>query len=72
MTVLLSSLLLVNAVWNAIVWPQFIKRVAKDARARDEHGKATPFLIVHVVLVSVSLALAAASGVAGVVGLVNA
>lgn len=38
MTVLLSSLLLANAVWNVIVWPQFIKRVAKDARARDEHG----------------------------------
>jgi len=72
MTVLLSSLLLVNAVWNAIVWPQFIKRVAKDARARDEHGKATPFLIVHIVLVSVSLALAAASAVAGVIGLLNA
>jgi len=72
MTVLLSSLLLVNAVWNVIVWPQFIKRVAKDARARDEHGKATPFLIVHIVLVSVSLALAAASAVAGVIGLLNA
>lgn len=72
MTVLLSSLLLVNAVWNVIVWPQFIKRVAKDAPARDEHGKATPFLIVHIVLVSVSLALAAASAVAGVIGLLNA
>lgn len=72
MTVLLSVLLLVNAVWNVVVWPQFRKRVAKDARARDEHGKATPFLIVHVVLVSVSLALAVASGVAGVIGLLNA
>ncbi|GMA29699.1 SCO4848 family membrane protein [Arenivirga flava] len=72
MIVLLSVLLLVNAVWNVVVWPQFLKRVAKDARARDEHGKATPFLIVHVVLVSVSLALAVASGVAGIVGLLHA
>lgn len=72
MTVLLSVLLLVNAAWNLLVWPQFIRRVAKDARARDEHGRPTPFLIVHVVLVSIALAIGVVSLIAGIAGLLNA
>jgi len=67
----LAILLLVNAVWNVVVWPRFYKRVSQDARARDAAGKPTPFLIVHTVLVGVSLLLAAVSAVVGVIALVN-
>lgn len=72
MTVTLAILLLVNAVWNAIVWPQFYKRVSKDARARDAAGKPTKFLIVHAVLIGISLLIALVSAVFGVIGLVQA
>jgi len=71
-TVTLAILLLVNAVWNAIVWPQFYKRVSKDARARDASGKPTKFLIVHAVLIGISLLIALVSAVFGVIGLVQA
>jgi uncharacterized membrane protein len=71
-TVTLAILLLVNAVWNAIVWPQFYKRVSKDARARDAAGKPTKFLIVHAVLIGVSLVIALVSAIFGVIGLVQA
>ncbi|AZZ48890.1 hypothetical protein C5C31_03555 [Rathayibacter rathayi] len=69
MITLLSSLLIVNAVWNAIVWPPFLRRVRKDPRARDADGRATTFLRVHLVLIGTSLALAAVSLVGGVLGL---
>lgn len=72
MTVTLAILLLVNAVWNAIVWPQFYKRVSKDPRARDAAGKPTTFLIVHAVLIGISLLIALVSAIFGVVGLVQA
>jgi len=67
----LAILLLVNAIWNVAVWPQFFKRVSRDNRARDAAGKPTPFLIVHAVLVGVSLLLAVVSAVVGIVALVN-
>ncbi len=70
MTALLIALLIVNAAYNVIVWPTFFRRVAKDPRARDAAGKATPFLTVHLVLVSVALVLAAASAVAAVAAIV--
>lgn len=66
MIVLLAVLLLVNAVFNVIVWPRFYQRVAKDARSRDAAGKPTPFLIVHTVLIGIALLLAAISAIAGV------
>ena len=72
MTVTLAILLLVNAVWNAIVWPQFYKRVSKDALARDASGKPTTFLIVHAVLIGISLLIALVSAIFGVIGLVQA
>ncbi|SKC47661.1 SCO4848 family membrane protein [Okibacterium fritillariae] len=72
MTVTLAILLLVNAVWNAIVWPQFYKRVSKDTRARDAAGKPTTFLIVHAVLIGISLVIALVSAIFGVIGLVQA
>jgi hypothetical protein len=68
----LAILLLVNALWNAIVWPRFYKRISKDERARDANGKPTTFLIVHAVLIGVSLLLAAISLVFGVIALVTA
>lgn len=65
-----SILLIVTALWNLIIWPQFFKRVARDERARDTDGKPTRFYTVHVVLVGVSLALGLAVGVVGILALV--
>lgn len=64
-----AVLLIVAGLWNLIVWPPFLRRVVKDPRARDEAGRATTFLTVHIVLVSVSLALGGAVGIVGIVGL---
>ncbi len=69
---LLAILLLANAAFNAIVWPQFYRRVAKDPRARDAEGRATRFLTVHIVLIALALVLAVASAVAGVAALAGA
>jgi len=65
-TVALGILLLLNAAFNVFTWPTFLKRVARDPRARDAEGRPTRFLRVHQVLVVVALALAAASAVLGV------
>jgi hypothetical protein len=65
-TTALAVILLLNAVFNVVAWPQFLKRVMRDPRARDETGRATAFLRVHVVLVTIALVLAAASAAAGV------
>ncbi|GAA1762115.1 hypothetical protein GCM10009712_08560 [Pseudarthrobacter sulfonivorans] len=64
-----ALLLIIAGVWSLVVWPQFLRRVMKDPRARDADGKATKFLTVHVVLVSISMVLGAATAVIGVVGL---
>ena len=66
MTVFAAIVLFLNAVFNVFAWPRFFARVSKDARARDAAGRATPFLIVHGVLLGVALLLALASLVAGV------
>lgn len=71
MILALSILLLVNGVFNVVVWPQFLKRVARDERARDAAGKATPFLIVHVVLVTIALVVGLVSLAFGVLGLLG-
>lgn len=65
-----AVVLIVAGLWSLIVWPQFLRRVLKDPRARDAAGKATKFLTVHLVLVSVSMVLAAAVLVIGVTGLI--
>jgi len=65
-----SVVLLVTAAWNLLIWPRFLQRIAKDPRARDADGRATRFLTVHVVLIAVSLVLALAVGVLGVLTLV--
>jgi hypothetical protein len=70
--IVLAVLLFLNAAFNVLVWPQFYKRVAKDPRARDENGKATRFLTVHVVLIAIALVLALASVLAGIAALTGA
>jgi uncharacterized membrane protein len=64
-----ALVLIVAGVWSLVVWPQFLRRVIKDPRARDADGKATKFLTVHVVLVSVSMLLGAATALIGIMGL---
>lgn len=68
----LAVLLIVNAAWNAIVWPQFYRRITRDDRAHDEYGKATKFLVVHTVIIGISLLLAVASLTVAIVALLNA
>jgi hypothetical protein len=64
-------ILIVAGVWSLVVWPQFLRRVMKDPRARDAAGKATKFLTVHLVLVSISMVLGAATAIIGVLGLLG-
>lgn len=68
---LLAALLLVNVVFNLIVWPPLYRRVVKDSRARDAAGKATRFLTVHVVLFTVAGLVTLASAIAGIAALVG-
>lgn len=70
MNTTLAVILLINAVWNFVVWPQFLRRVSKDERARDAAGRPTRFLIVHLVLIGLSLLLAVVSAVVGIWALV--
>jgi uncharacterized membrane protein len=66
-----AIILIVAGVWSLVVWPQFLRRVMKDPRARDAGGKATRFLTVHVVLVSISMVLGAATAAIGIAGLLG-
>lgn len=65
-----SLVLIVTALWNLLIWPQFFKRIVKDERSRDATGKPTAFLKVHVVLIGVSLTLGLAVGVLGILTVV--
>ena len=67
----LAVVLAVAGLWSLIVWPQFLRRVMKDPRSRDASGRATRFLTVHVVLVSISMVLGAATAAIGVAGLLS-
>lgn len=64
-----GMVLIVAGAWSLVVWPQFLRRILKDPRARDASGKATKFLTVHVVLISISLVLGAATAVIGILAL---
>lgn len=64
-----SVLLLATTAWNLLIWPRFWQRIVADPRSRDADGRATTFLTVHSVLIAVSLALALAVGVLGVLTL---
>jgi hypothetical protein len=68
---LLAVVLIISGVWSLAVWPQFLRRVMKDPRARDAAGKATKFLTVHVVLVTISMVLGAATAAIGIGGLLG-
>lgn len=63
---LLSLVLILAGAWSLIVWPPFLRRVLKDSRARDESGRATKFLTVHLMLVSISILLGLATAVIGI------
>lgn len=65
----LAVVLIIAGIWSLVVWPQFLKRVRNDPRARDAAGKATRFLTVHVVLVSISMLLGAATAAIGIAAL---
>lgn len=67
----LAVLLFINAAFNALVWPQFMRRVANDPRARNAQGKPTKFLMVHIYLVVFALVLAVVSLIAGIAALVG-
>ncbi|MGO1435184.1 MAG: SCO4848 family membrane protein [Canibacter sp.] len=69
MTILLAVLLFVNAGFNIIVWPPFLRRIKKDSRAYDASGRPTRFLTVHVVLITSGLVIAAASLVGAIAAL---
>jgi len=66
-----AILLIIAGVWSLAVWPQFLRRVMKDPRARDAAGNATKFLTVHLVLVSISMVLGAATAAIGVLALLG-
>lgn len=69
MNVALAVLLIINAVYNFVTWPQFLKRVMKDPRARTAEGKATPFFTVHIVLVTIALVIGLVSLIAAILSL---
>lgn len=71
MLTFLAVLLLLNAVFNVLVWPRFWKRVTADPRARDDAGKVTKFYTVHAVLILIALVLAVASAIAGITVLIG-
>ena len=70
MTVTLAIVLLVNALWNFIVWPPFYRRITADPRAHDASGKPTRFLRVHAILIGTSLLIGVISLVFGIIGLI--
>ena len=68
---MLAILLLVNAAFNVIVWPQFFRRISRDERARDASGRPTAFLRVHAILIGLALLIGLVSAVFGILGLVG-
>ena len=67
----LAVVLIVAGLWSLVVWPQFLRRVRKDPRSRDTNGKATRFLTVHIILVSISMLLGAATAAIGIAALLG-
>ncbi len=66
MTTAAGILLLIIAVWSFIVWPAFLRRVVRDPRSQSQDGKVSKFLVVHIVLVTISLVLALVGAVFGI------
>ena len=61
-----AALLVLAGLWPLLVWPNFVRVVATDERAFD--GGPTAYLVVHVTLAVVSMALGLALVVVGVRG----
>ncbi len=59
-----AALLVAAGLWPLLVWPNFVRVVATDERAFDDGP--TAYLVVHVGLAVVSMALGAALLVLGV------
>lgn len=62
----LALVLILAGVWTLIVWPPFLRRILKDPRARDEAGRRTRFMTVHLMLISTSMILGLATAVIGI------
>lgn len=58
-----SAFLVGVGVWTWLIWPNFLKNIWRDDRSFD-HGP-TSFLLVHLVLTVVSLAIGTGVGVLG-------
>ncbi|SDS24320.1 SCO4848 family membrane protein [Agrococcus carbonis] len=61
-----AVLLLIGGAFSLVVWPAFLRRVARDDRARDADGRPTRFLTVHVTLVAIALVIAIAQVAVGI------
>jgi hypothetical protein len=59
-----AALLVLAGLWPLLIWPNFVRVVATDERAFD--GGPTAYLLVHVGLAVVSMAIGLALVVAGV------
>ena len=59
-----AALLVLAGLWPLLVWPNFVRVVATDDRAFEDGP--TAYLVVHVALAVVSMALGAALVVLGV------
>lgn len=67
-----SWFLVAVGVWTWLIWPRFLKAIWDDDRSwAAAHGSSAPtsFLLVHLVLVVVSLAVGTVVGWLGVRGL---
>jgi hypothetical protein len=62
-----AGFLVAAGLWPLLVWPNFVRVVATDDRAFDDGP--TAYLVVHVGLAAVSMALGLALVVLGVRGL---
>lgn len=69
MDLVVGIVLLLNAVFNFLAWPPFLRRVAKDPRSRDAQGRGTRYLRVHQLLVALAVLLALASAALGLLSL---
>ena len=67
----LSVVLILAGLWSLLVWPPFLRRVLKDPRARDDAGRPTSFMTIHIMLVSTSMVLGLATAVIGIRALIG-
>lgn len=63
-----SAGLVAFGIWSWIIWPVFLRNIAKDPRSFTDHSPHA-FFLVHAALTVASLAFGTAIGVLGVRGL---